>query len=93
MKVFYRLAADIGLCKLLAPYPTLISAGWVSAMLRRFRRLLHPHSAVALPTGVLDDSTGLRTRLYWGQLLVIAAVTPLSFALNKVWTFAAVRRL
>jgi putative flippase GtrA len=55
--------------------------------------LLHPHSPVALPTGVLDDSSGLRTRLYWGQLLVIAAVTPLSFALNKVWTFAAVRRL
>ena len=55
--------------------------------------LLHPHSPVALPTGILDDSTGLRTRLYWGQLLVIAAVTPLSFALNKIWTFAAVRRL
>lgn len=55
--------------------------------------LLHPHSPVALPTGILDDSTGLRTRLYWGQLLVIAAVTPVSFALNKVWTFAAVRRL
>jgi putative flippase GtrA len=55
--------------------------------------LMHPHSPVALPTSVLDDSTGLRTRLYWGQLLVIVAVTPLSFALNKVWTFAAVRRL
>ena len=55
--------------------------------------LLHPHSPVALPTDVLDDSTGLRTRLYWGQLLVIAVVTPLSFSLNKVWTFAAVRRL
>jgi len=55
--------------------------------------LLHPHSPLALPTSVLDDSTGLRTRLYWGQLIVIAAVTPLSFALNKVWTFAAVRRL
>lgn len=55
--------------------------------------LLHPHSPLALPTGLLDDSTGLRTRLYWGQLMVIIAVTPLSFALNKVWTFAAVRRL
>lgn len=55
--------------------------------------LLHPQSPLALPTGVLDDSTGLRTRLYWGQLAVIVAVTPLSFALNKVWTFAAVRRV
>jgi putative flippase GtrA len=53
--------------------------------------LLHPGSPVALPTDVLDDSTGLRTRLYWGQLIVIAVVTPLGFALNKVWTFAAVR--
>lgn len=53
--------------------------------------LLHPGSPVALPTSVLDDSTGLRTRLYWGQLIVIAVVTPLGFVLNKVWTFAAVR--
>ena len=53
--------------------------------------LMHPHSPLALPTGILDDSTGLRTRLYWAQLAVIAAVTPLSFVLNKLWTFAAVR--
>ena len=53
--------------------------------------LLHPDSPLALPTSVLDDSTGLRTRLYWGQLIVIAVVTPLAFVLNKVWTFAAVR--
>ena len=55
--------------------------------------LLHPDSPLALPTSVLDDSTGLRTRLYWGQLIVIAVVTPLAFVLNKVWTFAAVRTL
>jgi putative flippase GtrA len=55
--------------------------------------LLHPHSPIALPTDLLDDSSGLRSRLYWGQLIVILAVTPLSFSLNKVWTFAAVRRL
>ncbi|HKX68346.1 MAG TPA: GtrA family protein [Intrasporangium sp.] len=53
--------------------------------------LMHPHSPVALPTSVLDDSTGLRTRLYWAQLIVIAVVTPISFVLNKLWTFAAVR--
>ena len=40
---------------------------------------------------MLDDSTGLRNRLYWGQLIVIAVVTPLAFVLNKLWTFAAVR--
>ena len=53
--------------------------------------LMHPGSLLALPTDVLDDSTGFRTRLYWGQLIVILVVTPLSFVLNKLWTFAAVR--
>lgn len=53
--------------------------------------LLHPGSPLALPTGVLDDSSGLRSPLYWGQLIVIAVVMPLSFVLNKLWTFAAVR--
>jgi putative flippase GtrA len=53
--------------------------------------LMHHGSPLSLPTGVLDDSSGLRTRLYWAQLIVIAVVTPLSFVLNKVWTFAAVR--
>ena len=53
--------------------------------------LLHPGSPLALPTSVLDDSTGLRNRLYWGQLIVIVVVTPLAFVLNKLWTFAAVR--
>jgi len=53
--------------------------------------LMHPHSPVSLPTSVFDDSTGLRTRLYWSQLIVIALVLPISFVLNKLWTFAAVR--
>lgn len=53
--------------------------------------LLHPDSWLSLPTSVLDDSTGFRTRLYWAQLAVIGVVTPLSFVLNKLWTFAAVR--
>lgn len=53
--------------------------------------LMHPDSFMALPSTVLDDSTGLRTRLYWAQLIVIVVVTPVSFVLNKVWTFAAVR--
>lgn len=53
--------------------------------------LMHPGSPLALPTSILDDSTGLRTRLYWAQLIVIAVVTPITFVLNKLWTFAAVR--
>ena len=53
--------------------------------------LMHPDSPLALPATLLDDTTGLRTRLYWAQLIVIVVVTPLSFVLNKLWTFAAVR--
>jgi putative flippase GtrA len=53
--------------------------------------LMHHGSPISLPTDPLDDTTGLRTRLYWAQLIVIVVVTPLSFVLNKLWTFAAVR--
>src|SRR3954470_15382549 len=53
--------------------------------------LMHRGSVLSLPTGLLDDSSGFRTRLYWAQLIVIVVVTPLSFVLNKLWTFAAVR--
>ncbi|MCW2737835.1 MAG: GtrA family protein [Nocardioides sp.] len=53
--------------------------------------LMHPHSPLSLPPSVFDDSTGLRNRLYWSQLIVIALVLPISFVLNKLWTFAAVR--
>ena len=52
---------------------------------------MHPHSPLGLPVSVFDDSSGLRNRLYWSQLIVIVLVTPLSFVLNKLWTFAAVR--
>ena len=55
--------------------------------------LMHPDSPLALPTSVLDGSSGFRTPLYWAQLIVIVFVTPLSFVLNKVWTFNAVRDL
>jgi putative flippase GtrA len=55
--------------------------------------LMHPGSFMSLPADVLDNSSGLRTRLYWAQLVVIAVTTPLTFLLNKVWTFAGVRDL
>jgi putative flippase GtrA len=53
--------------------------------------LMHPDSPLALPPDIFDDSTGFRTRLYWAQLITIAVVTPISFVLNKLWTFSAVR--
>ncbi len=53
--------------------------------------LLKDGSPLALPTSVFDDSTGFRNRYYWAQLIAICVVVPLSFVLNKIWTFAAVR--
>ncbi|WP_407343587.1 GtrA family protein [Pengzhenrongella phosphoraccumulans] len=53
--------------------------------------LMHRGWPTSLPTDLLDDSSGLRTRLYWAQLIVIAVVTPLAFVLNKVWTFKGAR--
>ena len=53
--------------------------------------LMHPNSVFSLSTTYFDDSTGFRTRFYWAQLITIAIVTPLSFLLNKFWTFSAVR--
>jgi putative flippase GtrA len=51
--------------------------------------LMHHGSPLSLSTHLFNDSSGLRTRLYWAQLIVIVVVTPLAFVLNKVWTFAA----
>jgi len=53
--------------------------------------LMHPSSFIALPSDVFNNSTGFRTKLYWAQLIQIAVITPLSFLLNKLWTFRAVR--
>ena len=72
------------------PFLTIGAAGQVLG-LGLLTLLMHPHSWLSLPTSIFDDSTGLRTRLYWAQLIVLAVITPLSFVLNKVWTVAAVR--
>ncbi|MEI2712621.1 MAG: GtrA family protein [Nocardioides sp.] len=53
--------------------------------------LMHRGSPLALPHDLFDDSSIWLTRLYWAQLIVIGLITPLSFVLNKIWTFAAVR--
>ncbi|WP_425309573.1 GtrA family protein [Ammonicoccus fulvus] len=39
----------------------------------------------------LDDSTGLRTALYWANLVQIIITMPINFVVNKLWTFRAVR--
>jgi putative flippase GtrA len=53
--------------------------------------LLHPHSPVSLPVGLLDGSSIARSRELWAQAMTIGIVTPVSFVGNKLWTFRAVR--
>lgn len=53
--------------------------------------LMHPGSVVSLSSTFFDDSSGFRTKYYWAQLIMVAVVTPISFVLNKLWTFSSVR--
>ena len=53
--------------------------------------LVHPGSFLSLPRDVFDGSSVLRDRFLWAQLIAVAVVTPLSFVLNKIWTFSSVR--
>ncbi|PIE21617.1 MAG: hypothetical protein CSA64_01265 [Arachnia propionica] len=52
--------------------------------------LMHAHSPIALPPTVFDNSTWWRTRVYWANLIMIAITVPISFLLNKYWTFKSV---
>ena len=58
---------------------TILASGVCSITPPRWQRL------------VLGATVAFRTRFYWAQLIQIALVTPLSFVLNKIWTFSSVR--
>ncbi len=53
--------------------------------------LMHPGSFISLSDAVFDNSTGLRTKKYWAQLIMIACTIPITFLVNKFWTFRAIR--
>jgi putative flippase GtrA len=82
-----------GNCSWLREYLPFLAVGLLGQLLTLLllTLLMHPGSVLELPVSVLDDSSGWRTRLYWAQLATIGVVTPLSFVLNKVWTFRVVR--
>ena len=50
--------------------------------------LTNPQSPVSLPTSIFDDSTGLRNRFYWANLIGVLLGTPANFLINKLWTFS-----
>lgn len=49
--------------------------------------LMNPESPIALPSDILDDSTGFRTRIYWANMIAIIVAMPINFMVNKLWTF------
>ena len=54
--------------------------------------LMNPTSPIALPDSIFDNSSGLRTKFYWANLISIFAAMPVNFLVNKFWTFKAVRQ-
>ena len=86
----FRSAAHAGWLREYLPF---LTVGFLAQVvgLGLLTLLMHPQSPLTLPPEVFDDSTGFRTRLYWAQLITIAFITPVSFVLNKLWTFSAVR--
>ncbi|HEY9290582.1 MAG TPA: GtrA family protein, partial [Microlunatus sp.] len=76
-----------------AEYPPFLAVGAIGQVLSLclVTALIHSGSPISLPDSVFDDSTGLRTKLYWAQLISIIVVTPVTFLVNKFWTFSAAR--
>lgn len=76
-----------------AEYPPFLAVGAIGQLigLALITALIHSGSPISLPDNVFNDSSGLRTKLYWAQLISIVVVTPVTFVVNKLWTFSAVR--
>ncbi|MFC5089366.1 GtrA family protein [Corynebacterium aquatimens] len=49
--------------------------------------LMNPTSLLALPPEIFDDSSGLRTRVYWAAAISTLVAMPVNFVINKIWTF------
>lgn len=53
--------------------------------------LMNPTSPIALPADVFDDSSFIRTKLYWATMIGILVSTPVNFLINKLWAFRGPR--
>ncbi len=49
--------------------------------------LMNPESPLALPSDIFDNSTGFRTKYYYANIIGLLVATPVSFIVNKLWTF------
>lgn len=53
--------------------------------------LVTPASPMELPSDIFDNSSGLRSKSYWANLIQIILVMPINFMVNKLWTFRIIR--
>jgi putative flippase GtrA len=49
--------------------------------------LLHANSPLQLSPRIFDESSGLRNPAYWAHFIMICVTIPVSFVLNKFWSF------
>lgn len=49
--------------------------------------MTHPGSPIHLPGPWFTEDVGLRSREYWAQLIAIALTLPITFLVNRFWTF------
>ncbi|AWT27344.1 MULTISPECIES: GtrA family protein [Corynebacterium] len=49
--------------------------------------LVNDDSPIALSREIWDDSSGVRTRAYWGNFIGVIVAIPANFLFNKLWTF------
>lgn len=72
-----------------------LAVGSAAAAVGLFIKILltNPTSPLYLPEPWFHEEAGLNSREYWGHLIAILLTMPINFAINKLWTFRAVRRL
>ena len=51
----------------------------------------NPTSPIYLSSSFFHEGAGLHSREYWAQIITIVITMPINFAVNKLWTFRAVR--
>ncbi|WOQ15457.1 GtrA family protein [Raineyella sp. W15-4] len=66
-----------------------LAVGVVAAILGLAVKILltNPTSPMVLPDPPFDNTSGLRARAYWAQVIAIGATMPVNYLLNLVWTF------
>lgn len=74
-------------------YPSFLTVGLMGQLVSFIvlTLLMNTNSPVHLPRSFFDGSTGFRTPFYWAQLISILVAVPVTFIVNKLWTFRAVR--